>query len=345
MLSGQCLIMNPIEQTWLAVVNLHAGSGKTASLWREAEQLLVKMGICHDNKYTDYKYHAAGIAYRAAAKGFRRFIAVGGDGTIHEVLEGIMKYVGESAGTVRSARISDFTLAVIPIGSGNDWIRIHGIHYNMEETVSLIRSESFIRQDVVKVSALPQVPDSRLMTAVPENVSYMMNIGGVGFDARVCERVNMQKAKGMRGKLLYINALLYLFLYYRSVPMAVFLDGERVFEGNCFSVALGTGKYCGGGLRQTPDAVFDDGLLDLTVIPQQAVGRVLLHVARLFDGRFTTIKGLVCGRGRCVTVVPRSESRELIEVDGEIIGNSPVRFEVLEDRINVLHDFTRDPRR
>ena len=94
--SGQCLIMNPIELTWLAVVNLHAGSGKTASLWREAEQLLVKMGICHDNKYTDYKYHAAGIAYRAAAKGFRRFIAVGGDGTVSAVADGLLRNPSET---------------------------------------------------------------------------------------------------------------------------------------------------------------------------------------------------------------------------------------------------------
>ena len=67
--------MKDIERVWLAVVNLHAGSGKTASLWREAERLLEKMKIQHDNKYTDYKYHAADIAYRAASKGQRQKVS------------------------------------------------------------------------------------------------------------------------------------------------------------------------------------------------------------------------------------------------------------------------------
>ena len=322
---------------WLAVVNLHAGSGKTAAIWKEAERLLEEKHIPHDNKYTDFKYHAAEIAYKAAASGFRRFIAVGGDGTIHEVLEGIMRYVGGVSAAGMNVRISDFALAVIPIGSGNDWIRVHNIGYNIDETVTLIKNESFIRQDIVKVSTLPVSCGESFLNAVPENISYMVNIGGVGFDARVCERVNRQKERGKRGKLLYINALLYLFFHYRSVPMAVYCDGEKVYEGNCFSVALGNGKYCGGGLRQTPDAVFDDGLLDVTVIPACALTCVLLKSARLFSGRFNSIKGLECKRGRSIVVAPMSALRELIEVDGEIIGNSPVRFDVLPDQINVLH--------
>ena len=324
---------------WLAVVNLHAGSGKTASLWREAEKLLVKMQIRHDNKYTDYKYHAAGIAYKAAAKGFRKFIAVGGDGTVHEVLEGIMKFTEWSATSSSPVRISDFTLAVIPIGSGNDWIRIHNINYNIAETVSLIKSGSFARQDVVRVSTLPADCGENFMNAVPEKVSYMVNIGGVGFDARVCERVNGQKEQGRRGKLLYINALLYLFFHYRSLPMAVYCDGEKVFDGKCFSVALGTGKYCGGGLRQTPDAVFDDGFMDLTVIPEYSLGRIVLELPRLFNGSLPSVKGIETRRGRSIAVIPTSERREIIEVDGEIIGNSPVRFDVLSEQINVLHRF------
>ena len=324
-------------QMWLAVVNLHAGSGKTASLWREAENLLVKMKIKYDNKYTDYKYHAAGIAYGAASSGFRKFIAVGGDGTVHEVLEGIMRYVEESASSASPARISDFTLAVIPIGSGNDWIRIHNIDYNIADTVSLIRDNSFVLQDVVKVTALTPPAYDGGGTLSREHVSYMVNIGGVGFDARVCERVNGKKANGNRSKLLYINALLYLLFHYESVPMAVYCDGDKVFEGKCFSVALGTGRYCGGGLRQTPCAEYDDGLLDYTVIPERALPGVVSQVYKLFNGKMLTVKGLVSGRGKCVEIVPQTSRMELVEVHGEIIGNIPVRFEVLPERINVLH--------
>ena len=182
---------------WFTIVNLHAGSGKTVSIWRKAEILLAKAGIPYDNKYTDCKYHATEIAFQAASEGYRKFIAVGGDGTIHEVLEGIMKYV---CGT-ESVSVSDFSIAVIPIGSGNDWIRIHGINRNLERTIELIRNESLVRQDVVRVSVFDPVAEpEQLLSAEPVRTSYMVNIGGVGFDARVCERVNEQKLEGKKGK-------------------------------------------------------------------------------------------------------------------------------------------------
>ena len=259
---------------WFTIVNLNAGSGKTVSIWRKAEILLAKAGIPYDNKYTDCKYHATEIAFQAASEGYRKFIAVGGDGTIHEVLEGIMKY---ACGTESvSVSVSDFSIAVIPIGSGNDWIRIHGINRNLERTIELIRNESLVRQDVVRVSVFDPVAEpEQLLSAEPVRTSYMVNIGGVGFDARVCERVNEQKLEGKKGKLLYINSLLYNLFHFKPFSATVFCDGRKLFEGGCFSIAVGTGKYSGGGLRQTPDAVFDDGLLDYTVIPPFPVARIL----------------------------------------------------------------------
>ena len=319
---------------WFTIVNLHAGSGKTVSIWRKAEILLAKAGIPYDNKYTDCKYHATEIAFQAASEGYRKFIAVGGDGTIHEVLEGIMKYV---CGT-ESVSVSDFSIAVIPIGSGNDWIRIHGINRNLERTIELIRNESLVRQDVVRVSVFDPVAEpEQLLSAEPVRTSYMVNIGGVGFDARVCERVNEQKLEGKKGKLLYINSLLYNLFHFKPFSATVFCDGRKLFEGGCFSIAVGTGKYSGGGLRQTPDAVFDDGLLDYTVIPPFSVTRILKEAPKLFTGRLLTVKELIYGKCKSLTVAPFRSRAELVEVDGEIVGNVPVRFDVLPQQINVLH--------
>ena len=319
---------------WFTIVNLHAGSGKTVSIWRKAEILLAEAGIPYDNKYTDCKYHATEIAFQAASEGYRKFIAVGGDGTIHEVLEGIMKYV---CGT-ESVSVSDFSIAVIPIGSGNDWIRIHGINRNLERTIELIRNESLVRQDVVRVSVFDPVAEpEQLLSAEPVRTSYMVNIGGVGFDARVCERVNEQKLEGKKGKLLYINSLLYNLFHFKPFSATVFCDGRKLFEGGCFSIAVGTGKYSGGGLRQTPDAVFDDGLLDYTVIPPFSVARILKEAPKLFTGRLLTVKELICGKCKSLMVAPFRSRAELVEVDGEIVGNVPVRFDVLPQQINVLH--------
>ena len=357
-------------ECWFVVVNPHAGSGRTAREWENVKNALKDNGIPYEFRMTGCKSHATEIAFNAAREGARRFIAVGGDGTIHEVLGGIMLFLdsfalpqtqaqtqtlphshsqsaqtqpqpetqpihpmpseprSQSAQTLpqpgrRCPSIEDFTLAVIPIGSGNDWIKIHNIPDNISDTVALIKKGSFASQDIMKVT-----------TAT--SCSYMINIGGVGFDARVCERVNRKKDMGKRGRLLYISSLIHNLFHYRPSPMEIRMDGKTVFSGNCFSIAVGIGKYSGGGLRQTPDAIPDDGLADVTVIPPLPLLRIAAEARRLFDGSITKVKELVSGRCRTLTVAPAGADAEIIEVDGEIVGRLPASFDMLPGKIRVL---------
>ena len=349
-------------ECWFVVVNPHAGSGRTAREWENVKNALKDNGIPYEFRMTWCKSHATEIAFNAAREGARRFIAVGGDGTIHEVLGGIMLFLDSFALPQTPAQtqtlqhsqtlqqpeaqpiypmpsepqtqtqpepgrrcpsIEDFTLAVIPIGSGNDWIKIHNIPDNISDTVALIKKGSFASQDIMKVT-----------TAT--SCSYMINIGGVGFDARVCERVNRKKDMGKRGRLLYISSLIHNLFHYRPSPMEIRMDGKTVFSGNCFSIAVGIGKYSGGGLRQTPDAIPDDGLADVTVIPPLPLLRIAAEARRLFDGSITKVKELVSGRCRTLTVAPAGADAEIIEVDGEIVGRLPASFDMLPGKIRVL---------
>ena len=358
-------------ECWFVVVNPHAGSGRTAREWENVKNALKDNGIPYEFRMTWCKSHATEIAFNAAREGARRFIAVGGDGTIHEVLGGIMLFLdsftltqpqpqphsqtpaqpqphseaqpihpmpsephSQSAQPLPQAQplpepgrrcpsIEDFTLAVIPIGSGNDWIKIHNIPDNISDTVALIKKGSFVSQDIMKVT-----------TAT--SCSYMINIGGVGFDARVCERVNRKKDMGKRGRLLYISSLIHNLFHYRPSPMEIRMDGKTVFSGNCFSIAVGIGKYSGGGLRQTPDAIPDDGLADVTVIPPLPLLRIAAEARRLFDGSITKVKELVSGRCRTLTVATAGADAEIIEVDGEIVGRLPASFDMLPGKIRVL---------
>lgn len=324
--------MDNIEETWFIVVNPHAGSGRTAKEWGKIEKSLKDRDIRYEYRLTDCKYHATEIVLSASREGFRRFVAVGGDGTIHEVLDGIMlfrdSFLSSDCAAADNAipSLSDFTLAVIPVGSGNDWIRGHNVPDDIEQTLDLIKTESFSMQDVVKVTS-----DS--------GVSYMVNIGGVGFDARVCERVNRKKDMGKRGRMLYVWSLVYNLFHYKSVPLQVNMDGKTIYSGLCFSIAVGTGKYSGGGLRQTPLAVSDDGFADVTVIPPLPFLKIMCKVRRLFDGTFHKVKELTLGRFVTLEVRPLSEKTEIVEVDGEIVGRIPVVFEVLREQIHVLHRF------
>lgn len=316
--------MNDISNTWFTIVNPYAGSGRKAHIWKKAEKLLEKHGVLNVVGYASDGYRSADQVFDASAAGCRRFIAAGGDGTVHQVLNGIVRYVESSVGTGKRVSLSDFYLAVIPVGSGNDWIRSHGVTHNLDSVIRLLKRGSFALQDVVKVTT-------------GTGSSCMINIGGVGLDARICERVNLQKEQGRKGRLLYINSLVYNLIHYRPSVMSVECDGEKVFEGRCLSIAFGIGKYSGGGLRQTPDAVTDDGLLDYTIIPALPASTIIRKAPRLLTGTFSRIKELTAGRCRTMSVTPLSADGEPVEVDGEIVGNAPVRLEVMPEQINVLH--------
>jgi diacylglycerol kinase family enzyme len=165
----------------------------------------------------------------------------------------------------------------------------------------------------------------------------MANIAGVGLDARVCEMVNAAKKQGKRGKILYLSALIYNIIHRSSSLAKVVCDGKEIFTGAYLSMAFGIGKYSGGGMRQTPAAVIDDGLLDMTLIPEIAMSRILVEAPRLFTGSFLKVPELTSCRGKVLTVIPYGDNAaEPVEVDGEVVGKAPVRFEVRPDRINVV---------
>ena len=263
------------------IVNPRAGSGKTMYEWLPAERKLKRLGIPCDIALTDHKRHATALAQQAAAEGYRRIIAVGGDGSLHEVFNGICRWCAATG-----VPTEEFLLGVVPIGSGNDWIRSLAVPNDTIEVVDLIRRNSFGRMDVMRVKS------SGGRTA------YMANIGGVGFDSHVCKRVNTQKESGRRGKLIYLNSLRYTIFNLKSINISVVADGEVVYTGLCYSVAFGNGRYSGSGMRQVPLAVLDDGLLDYTIIPKTPLLKVVKELPRLFNGTLHQSVYVISGKCR-----------------------------------------------
>ena len=317
---------------WFAVVNVYAASKKASESWKKAEARLKADGIVYHGNRTGRSGNAMEITVDACMAGYRKFLAVGGDGTVHDVLNGIATYVDWAVSEGRKVDMSDFTLGVLPLGSGNDWIKSTGVPKNLNRAVDLLSDPVLKKQDVVRVSVLdPENLDRSLA------VSYMANIGGIGIDARVCERVNAQKTQGKRGKILYVTSLLHAIKNRVPSLAKVICDGEVVFDGAYLSMAFGVGRYSGGGMRQTPAAVLDDGLLDMTIIPDLPLKRIAREVPRLFTGTFLKVPELVVSKSKVITVIPsRDSSPEPAEVDGEVIGKVPVRFEVLDSQINIV---------
>lgn len=312
--------MADTKTEWYIIINPHAGSGKTMEQWAIAEKKLAELDIPYEAAYTGYKAHAKQLAAKAAASGYRKILAVGGDGSVHEMFTGILGWC-EETGTAPE----EFYLGVIPIGSGNDWIKSLNVPHDTLAVVDLIQKESFKRQDVVKVKT------------AGDRVCYMANIGGVGFDSHVCERVNAKKERGRRSRRIYVNSLIYTILHLKRFVAEISGDGEVYYSGPCFSIAFGNGKYSGGGMLQTAASEIDDGLLDVMIVPVTSIFRILKEVHRIFDGSIQESSLMIYRKCSCLRVAPlNAKSADLVEMDGEIEGRLPLEITMTGKQVNVL---------
>lgn len=304
---------------WRVIVSSRSGGGKAAQEWPRIERLLTDRNITFSVEFTSHAYHAISLARDAVLSGFRRLLVIGGDGAIHEVLNGIYSQT--------EVNPSEVTVGLIPVGSGNDWARLHRIPHDGEKAAGLIaEAEARTRmQDVARVDTMMDgKPYSR----------YMMNVGGLGFDAEVIRRFDLAKAKGHAGDKQYLKSLVSGFFSYRMLKFRVAVDGQEFFRGPALSVALGIGKYCGGGMMQTPDAVPDDGLIDLTVVRAINKMKFLFKVPSLKSGKIFRNKEVIHTRGTSVEI--SATPRSYMEVDGETVGITPVHVTLIPAGIRVV---------
>lgn len=312
--------MTKTKNSWFIIVNPHAGSGKTMKEWPVGQSRLDELGVNYNAVLTSHRAHATTLACFAASKGYRRILGVGGDGTIHEIFNGILKWCEENG-----ADPSEFYLGVAPIGSGNDWIKAFDIEKDVVTVADLMAKESFGQEDVVKVEL------------ADDKVCYMANIGGLGFDSHVCEIVNRQKAAGRRNKMIYANALRRTIFSLRSINLQVLADGEEVHNGPCLSIALGNGRYSGSGMCQVPLAEINDGIIDVMIVPKLPLKILLKEVKRIFGHNVHESEYIKYVRCKTLEILPLdARSKDIVEVDGEVEGMLPARISVTGQKVNAL---------
>ena len=311
-----------VTSLWRVIVSSRSGGGKARKDWPHIEQLLKDRRIDYTAALTDHAYHAIELAREAVRAGWRHLLVVGGDGAMHEVINGLY-----SQGEVSP---SEVTVALIPVGSGNDWARFHRIPTDYAAAVDLVADAAAhtLVQDIARV-------DTRMDGAA--YCRYMVNVGGLGFDSEVCRRFDLAKERGHAGDKQYLKSLLTGFISYRCLQFRVSVDGKEFFRGPAFSVALGLGRYCGGGMMQTPEAIPDDGLIDLTVVRKLPKLRFLAKVPSLLKGSIFRNKEVLHTRGRRIDVSAAPYS--YMEVDGEAVGITPVHISVIPKGIQVVSNY------
>ena len=302
---------------WFVIVNPTSGGGKGLTEFPKISHLLRKNGIAHDPVFTEHRYHAAELAVEAANRGYRKLIVVGGDGTLNEVVNGLF--------IQRQCEPKDITLAVIAVGTGNDWVRTFGIPRNYTAVVRAIKEGYTYLQDVGKVT----YTESKV-----QQTRYMANVAGLGFDAYVIKIFNHLKLKGYKGKWLYLYSLLKGYFSAKPAGATIEVDGKVIYNKLLFSLAVGICRYNGGGIQQLPRAVANDGLLDLTIIRPVHWWHVVFRAKRLFNGNIYSIGHVHHAQGKEVKIT--SAPPIPIETDGELQGVSPVTISVVQQAIRCV---------
>ena len=302
---------------WFVIVNPISGGGKGLEDFPKISHLLRENGIVHDPVFTEHRYHATELAVEAVNRGYRKILVVGGDGTLNEVVNGLF--------IQKQCEPKEILLAVIAVGTGNDWVRTFGIPRNYSMAVRAIKENCSFLQDVGKVV----YTESKV-----EQTRYMANVAGMGFDAYVIKIFNHLKLKGYKGQWLYLYSLLKGYFTAKPAGATIEVDGKVIYNRLLFSLAVGICRYNGGGIQQLPRAVANDGLLDLTIIRPVHWWHVVFRLRRLFNGEIYTIGHVQHAQGKSVKIT--SAPVMPLETDGELQGGTPITISIVPQAIRVI---------
>jgi diacylglycerol kinase family enzyme len=200
-----------------------------------------------------------------------------------------------------------------------------GIPLDYEMAIKIISENKLLVHDIGLVS---------FFNGTEKKDRYFINIAGLGFESVVVRRTNIQKDKGRSGKLIYFYNLLMSLLSYKNTKAEVVIDGEKI-NTDVFSINVGNGRYCGGGMRQTPNALPDDGLLDVTIINGMGKFEIIRNLKILYDG--TILKHPKIDGYKCKNLKVSSDSIIYTEADGESLGHTPVEFSIIPASINIVY--------
>lgn len=287
----------------LFIINPAAGKGRTLKYIPEIKKMFLKREDDFKIEITRAPKDAEKIAKKYTQNEKLRVYSVGGDGTLNEVLNGM-------AG-------SDSSLAVIPLGTGNDFIR------------SIVPS-----YDIKNILKKTIEGKEKLIDCASANGRYFLNISSIGFDADVIHNsLRYKKSAFMPRKLTYVFSILHTFFRYKDKHIKVEIDGCK-FDEKIFLIALANGKYYGGGICISPYSKLNDGKMNINFIRTMNHLKILRFAPKLIKGKFENINEVIQKTGRKVRI--KSDDRIFMNVDGELVETNEVNFEIVPKKVRII---------
>jgi YegS/Rv2252/BmrU family lipid kinase len=275
------------------IVNLTAGGGKPHKYLNTALKYLKENGVNFKVYTTSHQGEAVELSQKAADNGAELIVSVGGDGTVNEIVNGIMKSKNSPP------------LGIIPLGWANDFIKSTNIPSDIIEACNTL-----VRGKIKEIDV-----------GIINKTIYFANICGVGFDAEVAQLANQMKNK--HPNLHILSAFVYVFASIKKLlspfsyhNVRIKFDGQEIHSKILF-IAISNGKFYGGRFKITPEAILDDGLLEICTVEEMGRIKYLMSIPKVFKGTHESIKGINFYRAKEITI--QSSELLLAQVSGEVI--------------------------
>jgi len=295
------------------IVNPVAGASSTRRKWPIISRLLNRIGLTFDFEYTEGVGHAIELARLAASNGYRYLVAVGGDGTVNEVANGIL----------RSTNASTTVLGIVSTGTGSDFIRSVGISRDYATACSTLTSSRRLSIDVGVVEY-----QSKGQTLK----RFFVNTAGAGFDAAAV-RETERLPKYFGGTVPYVAGLLRTLFTYKNKPVVIRVGGE-VESYRVLDVAVANGGYLGGGMHIAPEAELNDSLLDVVIVGDMGKLEFLKEFPKVYKGTHVNHPKVTMKKGTDITI--ESSEPMLVYADGELLGECPASFRIMPLALSIV---------
>lgn len=289
----------------LIIANPAAGANRGAKIIPLLEEILKKMGVGYSIAISRYKGEEVNLAKEGMEKGFKLIVALGGDGTINQVVNGIMWSirVAEASGHPPLQSL----LGIIPAGTGSDLVKTLNIPVKIEDAVSVLLNG---RERLIDIG--------EIRCAAWQEARYFINISGIGIDAVTVRELEYAK-RVVSGSLAYFYALLRALWKYHGLTLRIKIE-EKDIRSFAYLVAVANGRFFGGGFKIAPDAEPSDGLFEICIIEKVNILRTFLNLYSVIKGRHANLPEVKMFKGKEIAI--SSDYLMPLEIDGEIGGEA-----------------------
>jgi len=308
--------MGPTRSVFF-IVNPVAGGGLAGRRWPRIQKQAHRLLTPFQSAFTRGPGDATHLARRALLEGADILVCVGGDGTLGEMVTGMM----DGTGPLRP----DALLGLISLGTGRDFIRTSRIPGEPEGALDVIAAGRSVPLDLGKISYVDRRGE--------QTSRYFHNVASFGLGGEVDERVS-RTTKIFGGFTSFIWATLLSVLRYRKKTIRLRIDDSPEETVAVMNVAVANGQYHGGGMWIAPEASLFDGLFHVTVIGDFSIPEVFRHLPKLYNGKLQQLEKVRILTGKKIEA--RSDERVLLDVDGEQAGILPVSLEIVPSALRII---------